>query len=63
MSTALHALCTDTCWRRNPNDALLKFKTNEDMFRNEKCKVIFGVKYILPHWDYNSHCTLLKVAN
>ena len=34
------------CWRHTPIDALLQFKTNENIFRNEKCKVTFGVKYI-----------------
>ena len=26
-------------------DALLQFKPNKDLFRNEKCKVTFAVKY------------------
>ena len=50
MSTAKHALCSDTCWRHTPIDASLQLKTILDIFRNEKCKVIFGVKYI-------SHCS------
>ena len=46
-STALRALCSDTCWRYTPGpiDTLLQFKTNKNIFRNEKCKVIFGVEY------------------
>ena len=47
ISAVLHALCSDTCWRHTPIDALSQFKTNEDLFRNEKCKVTFGVKYIM----------------
>ena len=37
---ASHALCSDTCWRHTPIDALLQFKMNEDIFRNEKCKLL-----------------------
>ena len=43
--TALHALCSDTCRKCTPLDTLLQFKTNEDLFRNEKCKVTFGFEY------------------
>ena len=46
ISTALHALCSSTCWRHTPIDALLQFETNENIFKNKKCKVTFGVKYI-----------------
>ena len=38
--------CLDTCWRHTTIDALLLFKTNEDIFKNEKCKVTYGVEYI-----------------
>ena len=44
ISAVLHALCSDTCWRHTAIDALSQFKTNEDLFRYEKCKVTFGVK-------------------
>ena len=49
LSTALHELFSDTYWTHTPIDALFQFKTNEDrcIFRNEKCKVTFGVKCIL----------------
>ena len=30
-----------------------RFKTNEDLSRNEKCKVTFGVKYM---YKYNYQC-------
>ena len=45
-STAAHALCSDTCWRRSPIDTLLQFKTNKNILRNEKCKITFGFEYI-----------------
>ena len=45
-STAFHALCSDTCWRHSPIDALLQFKTKKNIFRNAKCKVTFGAECI-----------------
>ena len=33
------------CARTRVGDTLLQFKWNEDLFRDEKCKVTFGVKY------------------
>ena len=53
--TVLHALCSDMCWRHTPIDALLQFKTNEDLFRNEMCKVTFGVKYTFGYLQILNH--------
>ena len=41
--------------RTRVEDTSKRFKTNEDIFRNERCKVTFGVKYL-----YNTiKCMLL----
>ena len=47
IKTALHVFCSDTCWGQTPIDASLQFKANRNIFRNERCKVTFGVEYII----------------
>ena len=49
---------------------LLKMRTSIDIFKNEKCKVTFGLEYIMPAFtyieinacSYNRAVTLQRIA-
>ena len=42
-----HELCLGKCWELMAMFHLLKIRTSIDIFRTEKCKVTFGLKYSL----------------
>ena len=41
-----HEFCVEKCWKLMPMFHLLKIRTSIDIFKNEKCKVTFGLEYI-----------------
>ena len=53
---AFHALYSDMCRKHTPIDTLLQLKMNENILRNEKCKVTFGFEYI---WVEQNFCALV----
>ena len=67
----LHALCLDTRLGFTLIDTSLQLKTNEDIFRHEKCKV--GVKvcnyvvssymYVSQMDMYNAHASICRYYN
>ena len=40
-----HKLCVEKCWKLMAMVHLLKIRTSIDIFKNEKCKVTFGLEY------------------
>ena len=40
-----HELCLEKCWKLMAMFHLLKIRTSIDIFKNEKCKVTFGLEY------------------
>ena len=42
-----HELCLGNCWELMAMFHLLKNRTSINIFSNEKCKVTFGLKYII----------------
>ena len=42
----IHELCVEKCWKLMAMFHLLKIRTSIDMFKNEKCKVTFGLEYM-----------------
>ena len=48
MSTALRALCLDTCWRHTPIVALLQIKSNKDIIgiKNLKLLLVLNIFYL-----------------
>ena len=42
-----HELCVEKCWKLMAMFHLLKIRTSIDIFKNEKCKVTFGLEYTL----------------
>ena len=42
--SVFHEFCVEKCWKLM---AMLKIRTSIDIFKNEKCKVTFGLEYII----------------
>ena len=42
-----HELCVEKCWKLMAMFHFFKIRTSIDIFKNEKCKVTFGLEYII----------------
>ena len=47
ISAVLHALCSDSCWRHTPIDALLQFKMNEIYLGMKSVKLLLVLSIYL----------------